>query len=165
MTNSGLEKSLSERGISFIRTNVGDRFIYESMQENGYSLGGEQSGHIIMKKYATTGDGILTAIMLIEQMCDEKVSLAQLVKNFKKLPQYEVSIKVKNKDDVFEDRDVAEKINIIQKEIGTDGRILLRKSGTEPVVRIMAEHTSLDKCKKYVTELSAAIIEKGYKCD
>ncbi len=165
MTNSGLEKSLSKSGISFIRTNVGDRFIYESMQENGYSLGGEQSGHIIMKKYATTGDGILTAIMLIEQMCDEKVSLAQLVKNFKKLPQYEVSIKVKNKDDVFEDRDVTEKISIIQKEIGTDGRILLRKSGTEPVVRIMAEHTSLDKCKKYVAELSSVIIQKGYKCD
>ena len=165
MTNSGLEKALGMNGIKIIRTDVGDRFIYECMQENGFSIGGEQSGHIILKKYATTGDGILTAIMLIEQMCDEKLSLGQLVRKFKKTSQYEVSIRVNDKNAVINDLDIIEKMNDIQNTIGQNGRILLRKSGTEPVVRIMVEHDSIDMCKKYIAELSKMIDKKGYKID
>ena len=165
MTNSGLEKALGMNGIKIIRTDVGDRFIYECMQENGFSIGGEQSGHIILKKYATTGDGILTAIMLIEQMCDEKLSLGQLVRKFKKTSQYEVSIRVNDKNAVINDLDIIEKMNDTQNTIGQNGRILLRKSGTEPVVRIMVEHDSIDMCKKYIAELSKMIDKKGYKID
>ncbi len=162
MTNSGLEKALESEDIKIIRTDVGDRFIYECMQEKGFSLGGEQSGHIILKKYATTGDGILTAIMLLEQMCDKKSSLGQLVKKFRKSPQYEVSIRVNDKNTVINDMDINEKINDIQKIMGKDGRVLLRKSGTEPVVRIMVEHESFDKCKEYAEILSEIINKKGY---
>jgi len=161
MSNSGLEQALKNNNIEFVRTSVGDRFIYECMQNYGYSLGGEQSGHIILKKYATTGDGLLTAIMLIEQMCDKKIPISNLVKELKTLPQFEISIKVEDKSAVRENEAVVTRLEQISKEISSNGRILLRESGTEPVIRIMCEGENIDKCKKYVFELKKLIIELG----
>ncbi len=161
MTNSGLEKALDKNNIKFVRTSVGDRFIYECMQQNGYSLGGEQSGHIILKKYATTGDGILTAIMLLEQMCDEKSQISSLVKDVKHMPQYEISIRVKDKSLAVNNADVVKKLNELKEKLRNDGRILLRESGTEPVIRIMCETNSIEVCKSYVEDLKKVIIKAG----
>ena len=165
MSNSGLVKALEKINVKCERTTVGDRFIYECMQKNGYRLGGEQSGHIILQKYATTGDGILTAIMLAEQMCDEKSSLSNLAKPVEVLPQYEKSIKVKNKSAVTSDADVIKKLNEITSKIGDFGRILLRESGTEPVVRIMVECESASLCEKYANSLAELIKKKGFCCE
>ncbi len=162
MSNSGLEIALNNQNVDFIRTNVGDRFIYECMQNNCYSLGGEQSGHIILRKYATTGDGLLTAIMLVEQMCDEKSPISSLVKDLKLLPQYEISIKVKDKTAVKKDVNIIKKVEDITNRLKDKGRILLRESGTEPVVRIMCESESIELCKKYVEEIKEMIVKAGY---
>ncbi len=162
MSNSGLEIALKKQNVDFVRTDVGDRFIYECMQSNGYSLGGEQSGHIILKKYATTGDGLLTAIMLVEQICDEKSPVSLLVKDMKQLPQYEISIRVEDKSAVKNHIDVMRKIEELTKKIADTGRILLRESGTEPVVRIMCEGETIEMCKFYVDEIKKTIIEAGF---
>ena len=165
MSNSGLVKALADLKIKCERTSVGDRYIYECMQKNGYRLGGEQSGHIILQKYATTGDGLLTAIMLTEQMCDEKSTLSKLSKPVILYPQFEKSIKVKSKSAVVSDSDVINKLEKIAEEIGTNGRILLRESGTEPVVRIMVECEDMKLCEKYAGDLAEVIKEKGVCCE
>ena len=146
MSNSGFMKSLKTAGINFEETAVGDRFVYECMQKNGYSLGGEQSGHIILKKYATTGDGILTAIMIAEEICDTKLSLSKLAKEVTLYPQKTVNVRVKDKNAVITDSEVLKEKADIEALIGENGRILLRKSGTEPVIRVMAEAESEEKC-------------------
>lgn len=161
MTNSGLEKALSDKKINVVRTNVGDRFIYESMQQNGYSLGGEQSGHIILKKYATTGDGLLTAIMILEQMCDEKAQLSSLVKAVKPMPQYEISIRVKDKSQAVNHPDVVKKLNQLKDKLCNNGRILIRESGTEPVIRLMCESDSIDISRNMVEDLKKIIVKAG----
>ena len=162
MSNSGLLASLEEVGIKCIQTTVGDRFVYECMQKGDYGLGGEQSGHVILKKYATTGDGLLTAIMLAEEVCDMKSTLSELVEPLKLYPQYLENIRVKDKDLVTEDKKVLEVIKTIEEKIGGKGRVLLRKSGTEPLIRIMTECESEEKCREY-TELVANVIrERGY---
>ena len=162
MSNSGLVASLAEIGIKCEQTNVGDRFVYECMQEKDYGLGGEQSGHIILKKYATTGDGILTAIMITEELCDSKLPLSELASPVKLYPQYTQNIRVKDKETVLSDGDVLSAKQDIEKLIDGKGRVLLRKSGTEPVVRIMIECESEEKCKEYAQYIADKIKEKGY---
>ncbi len=162
MSNSGFITSLSEIGIKCVQTNVGDRFVYECMQENDYGLGGEQSGHIILKKYATTGDGILTAIMITEELCDSKLSLSELVSPVKLYPQHMQNIRVKDKGAVLSDADVLSAKDEVEKLINGKGRVLLRQSGTEPVIRIMIESESEEKCHEYAKIIADKIIEKGH---
>ena len=165
MSNKGLTNALSDEGIEYELTSVGDRFVFDCMQRNGYVLGGEQSGHIIIKKYATTGDGILTALMVTEEMCDKKTHLSALVKNITLYPQLTESVYVQNKDDVINDTDVKACVDKIEKALGKNGRILLRKSGTEPVIRIMSECKNESECKKYIDEIKEVIRKKGYLCE
>ena len=165
MSNSGFVESLDRMGIRCEQTPVGDRFVYECMQKNGFSLGGEESGHIVMKKYATTGDGLLTAIMLTEEMCDMKSSLSKLCENLRVYPQMVQSIRVKDQAAVLADDAVQAALHAVQAEIGTRGRALLRKSGTEPVIRIMIESDTKEKCRTYAQRLANVILERGHGVD
>ena len=165
MSNSGFTASLEDVGIKCVQTDVGDRFVYECMQEKGYALGGEQSGHIIIKKYATTGDGILTAIMLTEEICDQKISLSELAAPVKVYPQYTQNVRVKNKSDVLKDKLVLQKKQDVENLIAGKGRVLLRESGTEPVIRIMIESESEENCVQYAQTIADAIIEGGHTCE
>ena len=162
MSNSGLFSSLKNIGIKCEQTAVGDRFVYECMQNNDYSLGGEQSGHIILKKYATTGDGILTAIMLTEELCDSKQKLSKLKEAIKLYPQYVKTMRVNNKDEVMEDSEVRLAVESIKNDIGENGRALLRKSGTESVIRIMIECESEEKCVDYANRIAQVIEKRGH---
>ena len=162
MSNSGLLSSFKDEGIECVQTTVGDRFVYECMQENDYCLGGEQSGHIILKKYATTGDGLLTAIMITEEVCDRKLSLAKLAEPVKLYPQYTKNIRVKDKNVVLQDADVLAEKDKIEKLIDGKGRVLLRQSGTEPVIRVMIECESERFCVEYAERIADIINEKGY---
>lgn len=165
MSNSGLMASFEEAGILCEQTTVGDRFVYECMQNNDYSLGGEQSGHIILKKYATTGDGLLTAIMITEEICDSKLSLAKLAEPVKLYPQYTKNIKVKDKAAVLKDSNVIAETAAVEKLIAGKGRVLLRQSGTEPVIRVMIESEAMDKCIDYADRVINKIIEGGHSVD
>ena len=165
MSNSGFFVSLAEAGIKCEQTSVGDRFVYECMQEKGYALGGEQSGHIIIKKYATTGDGILTAIMIAEEICDSKLSLAELAAPVKLYPQYMKNIRVKDKSAVLKDKAVLESKDEVEKLIAGKGRALLRQSGTEPVIRVMIESESEQKCIEYAQMIADAIIKGGHSVE
>lgn len=162
MSNSGLVKALKQLGLKNVQTKVGDRFVYEKMQEEGYSLGGEQSGHVIIKKYATTGDGVLTAIMVTEQMLESKEKLSKLVAPVKLLPQTLKNVRVTDKDAVMQDEAVLAKFKEVNEEIGDNGRALLRQSGTEPVVRIMIELDSKEKCEEYIEKIYNVIKKRGY---
>ena len=165
MSNSGLIASLEDAGIKCEQTTVGDRFVYECMQNNDYCLGGEQSGHIILKKYATTGDGLLTAIMLTEEICDTKSTLAKLAEPVMLYPQYMENIRVKDKDAVLSDKEVLAELEVVDKKINGKGRALLRKSGTEPVIRVMVECEDEHKCKEYVNSISKRIVERGHNVE
>jgi len=162
MSNSGFVNSLREANINCVQTTVGDRFVYECMQNNNYSLGGEQSGHIILKKYATTGDGLLTAIMICEEICDSKQSLTDLAAPVKLYPQYMKNVRVKNKEAVLKDKNVLEELEAIEKLIDGKGRTLLRQSGTEPVIRVMIECESKEKCIEYADRVVDVIIKGGH---
>lgn len=162
MSNSGLFKALKQIGLNSVQTKVGDRFVAEKMNEEGYSLGGEQSGHVIIKKYATTGDGILTAIMVAEQIIESKDKLSKLVAPVKLLPQITKNIKVTDKDAVVNDQYVQNKFKEVNHEIGDNGRALLRQSGTEPVVRIMIELENKEKCNEYIERIYNVIKKRGY---
>ena len=162
MSNSGLTKALKQVGISNVQTKVGDRFVFERMQSEGYSLGGEQSGHVIIKKYATTGDGVLTAIMVTEQMLETKEKLSKLVAPVKLIPQNLKNVRVTNKAAVVADEEVQAKFKEVNDEIGDNGRALLRQSGTEPVVRIMVELDSKEKCDEYIDRIYNVIKKRGY---
>ncbi len=162
MSNSGLIASLKDIGIKCVQTDVGDRFVYECMQNNEYTLGGEQSGHIILKKYATTGDGILTAIMLAEEVCDLKLPLSKLTLPVKLYPQYTKNIRVKDKGAVMNDSIVLDELNKVTDLIDGKGRVLLRQSGTEPVIRIMLECETEEKCHDYADTIANIIIERGH---
>lgn len=165
MSNSGLVASLDEIGIKCAQTTVGDRFVYECMQQNDYSLGGEQSGHIILKKYATTGDGLLTAIMVTEEMCDTKASLSALAEDVQLYPQFTHNVRVSDKDAVLSDSEVLAQVAAVEKLIDGKGRALLRKSGTEPVVRVMIEAQTLALCKEYADRIVGVICERGYNIE
>ena len=162
MSNSGFLESLSASGIKCVQTKVGDRFVYECMQKNDYSLGGESSGHIILKKYATTGDGLLTAIMLTEQVCDTKTSLSKLAEPVTLYPQLLKNLCVKDKAAAIEDSIVQRQVAAVEKQINKKGRVLLRSSGTEPLVRIMVEAETIEKCHQYADSIAAVIKERGH---
>ncbi len=163
MSNSGFVSSLNKIGINCVQTKVGDRFVYECMQEKGYSMGGEQSGHIILKKYATTGDGILTAIMITEEICDSKSSLSSLVDDVMVYPQYLVNVRVSDKDEVMNDKSVLAAVKEVEALIDGNGRVLLRPSGTEPLIRVMTECETEEKCHEYADIIVKAIVDGGYK--
>ena len=165
MSNSGFIASLEKIGIKCVQTAVGDRFVYECMQNNDYAIGGEQSGHIIMKKYATTGDGILTAIMVAEEMCDSKDTLSKLAEPIKLYPQYLENIRVKDKAAVIADKNVKKEVENVEKLINKQGRILLRQSGTEPVIRVMVEAETHEKCVEYTKTVIKAIKEGGHSVE
>ncbi|MBQ2967343.1 MAG: phosphoglucosamine mutase [Clostridia bacterium] len=162
MSNSGLISSMEAAGMKCVQTNVGDRFVYECMQNNDYGLGGEQSGHIILKKYATTGDGILTAIMIAEEICDSKLTLAELVAPVVLYPQYMQNVRVKDKAAVLSDTVVLQSLKEVEKLIDGKGRALLRQSGTEPVIRVMIESETDEKCVEYAEKIVNTIIERGH---
>ncbi len=162
MSNSGFFASLKKAGIEVMQTKVGDRFVYECMQQNGFAIGGEQSGHIILKKYATTGDGILTAIMLTEEVCDTKLSLGKLREPVLLYPQYVKNLRVKNKKAAVSDSEVLNTVGEVEKLINGEGRVLLRESGTEPVIRIMTECVSEELCKQYAEKVAEKIKERGH---
>lgn len=162
MSNSGLFSSLGEAGIKCTQTTVGDRFVYECMQANDYSLGGEQTGHVILKKYATTGDGLLTAIMITEEICDKKLPLSKLAEPVKLYPQYTKNVRVKDKDAVLCDVAVLDEKSAIEQKIDGKGRVLLRKSGTEPVIRVMVECENQAQCITYADRIAKVMEERGY---
>ncbi|MEE1255595.1 MAG: phosphoglucosamine mutase [Lachnospiraceae bacterium] len=162
MSNSGFVASLEEIGIKCVQTKVGDRFVYECMQNNNYAIGGEQTGHIIVKKYATTGDGILSAILLAEEICDSKTSLAKLVEPIKFYPQHLQNVRVKDKEAVLADEAVLKTKDEVEKLINKKGRALLRQSGTESVIRVMVESETQEKCVEYVEMIVNAIAKGGH---
>ena len=161
MSNMGLYRALSAAGMDYVQTTVGDRFVYENMVENGHCIGGEQSGHIILKKYATTGDGILTAIMVMEQIVESKLSLSKLAEAVVMYPQVCKNVRVADKDAVINHPEVQARLSESNKKLGTDGRMLLRKSGTEPVIRVMAEAKTEDMCEELVSDMLTLIKSLG----
>lgn len=162
MSNFGLYKALDEAGISYVKTDVGDKYVYEAMAKDGYVLGGEESGHIIFSKYATTGDGLITAIKIMEAYIESKLPASLLADGFKVFPQITKNIKVKDKDLVLSDEDIIKEVTEIKNTLGDDGRILVRKSGTEPVIRVMAEAKEENLCHKFVDRVIDLIKQKEY---
>ncbi|MCQ2552320.1 MAG: phosphoglucosamine mutase [Clostridia bacterium] len=161
MSNFGLYKALDELGIGYEKTAVGDRYVYENMAENGHLIGGEQSGHIIFKKYATTGDGILTAIKVMECVTEKKTSLSKLVEGVTMYPQVLKNVVVTDKDETLADEIVKKSVEDAGAFLGESGRVLLRKSGTEPVLRVMAEAAKQENAEKAVDDMIAAIKKAG----
>ncbi len=162
MSNSGLPEALGRLGIGFERTAVGDRFVCERMQERDLSLGGESSGHIILRKYATTGDGILTAIMLAEEMSDTKLPLSALASPVQLFPQHTENLRVGDKAAALRDGAVTAAVTEIRGALGDGGRVLLRPSGTEPLVRVTVECKDEDECRAYAQRIAEAIRQGGY---
>ena len=162
MSNLGLHRALAAAGIGTVQTAVGDRFVYERMRQEGYALGGEQSGHIIVGKYATTGDGILTAILLTEAMLASKQTLGKLASPVVMFPQLTRNLTVSDREGVMSDPAVLARLRELETELGEDGRMVLRKSGTEPLIRIMVEATDGALCEKCADAMEAAIRERGY---
>ena len=162
MSNFGLYKAFDELGIDYAKTQVGDKYVYEHMMRNNNRLGGEQSGHIIFSKHASTGDGILTSLMVMEVMMSKKQSLSELCKGFTFYPQVLKSIRVANKANAQEDEDVQAAVAAVAAQLGDTGRILVRESGTEPVIRVMVEAEDADTCEKYVNQVVEVIRRKGH---
>ena len=162
MSNFGLYKAFDAVGIEYEKTKVGDKYVYECMSENGYRIGGEQSGHIIFSKYATTGDGIITALKMMEVMLAKKKTLSELAAPLVIYPQVLKNIRVTDKTQAQDDADVKAAVEAVANALGSDGRILVRESGTEPVVRVMVEAGSTEECEKYVDQVIDVIKSKGY---
>lgn len=161
MSNIGLYKAFDKIGINYEKTAVGDKYVHENMNQNGYCLGGEQSGHIIFSQYAETGDGILTSLMLMETVIETKTPLAQLAGKVEIFPQLLVNVRVKDKQTVLENEAVVAAISQVEKSLGNDGRILVRPSGTEPLIRVMVEAKTDEICKQYVDTVIDVIKEEG----
>ncbi len=161
MSNLGLYKALDREGISYEKTAVGDKYVCENMMANGHSLGGEQSGHIIFTRHAATGDGILTSLMLMEALMEKKATLNELAKEVQIYPQLLENVRVSDKKTARENPKVQAAVAAVEKTLGEDGRILVRESGTEPVIRVMVEAASQEQCKKYVQEVVQVIREEG----
>ena len=157
MSNLGLYKALEEKGIRTEKTAVGDKYVCENMMENGHCLGGEQSGHIIFSKYATTGDGILTSIMVMETMVEKKMALSELTKELKIFPQILINVKVADKIKAMEDEAVLAEAKAVEEALGDTGRILLRSSGTENLVRVMVEAETDEICKEMAERVVAKL--------
>lgn len=162
MSNFGLYKALDKVGIGYAKTQVGDKYVYEYMAQNGCRLGGEQSGHIIISKYANTGDGILTSLKIMEVMLAKKQTLSELCRGLTVYPQILKNIRVTDKAKAQNDPEVKNAIETAEKEIGDRGRILVRESGTEPVIRVMAEAPTQEECENYVNQIIAAIQSSGH---
>ena len=162
MSNFGLYKALDKVGIEYEKTKVGDKYVYENMSENGYRIGGEQSGHIIFSKYATTGDGILTSLKIMEAMLAKEKPLSELAAPVEFYPQVLKNVRVHSKPDAQNDPDVQAAVAAVSEALGDEGRILVRESGTEPVIRVMVEAGSDETCEKYVDQVIDVIREKGH---
>ena len=163
MSNFGLYKAFDEQGIGYAKTAVGDKYVYEYMAKNGCRIGGEQSGHIIFSKYASTGDGILTSLKMMEVMLAKKKPMSELAAPLKIYPQVLENVRVTDKKAAQNDPAVQEAVSKVAEALGDTGRILVRESGTEPVVRVMVEAPDHNTCQKYVDEVVNVICEKGYK--
>ena len=161
MSNFGLYKAFDACGISYEKTAVGDKYVYENMRKNGHVLGGEQSGHIIFSKYATTGDGLITAIKVMQVMIDRKLPLSALTEDLEIYPQVLKNVRVTDKDGTLSDPDVVAAIEEVKSELGNDGRVLVRKSGTEPVLRVMAEASTQELCEEKVDRIIDAMRRRG----
>lgn len=161
MSNLGLFKALDKADIEYSVTKVGDKYVNEEMVNKSYVLGGEQSGHIIFSKHATTGDGILTAIMLMEVIMEEKQSLGKLIGGMKKYPQLLKNVRVFDKQAVMENPKVLECKERVEEALKGEGRLLLRESGTEPLIRVMVEAVSDEECARYVKEMIDVIVDEG----
>jgi phosphoglucosamine mutase len=162
MSNFGLYKALDKVGIEYEKTKVGDKYVYENMVTNGHRIGGEQSGHIIFTKYATTGDGILTSLKMMEVFLAKEKPLSELAAPVVFYPQVLKNVYVKSKADAQNDPDVQAAVARVSEELGDEGRILVRESGTEPVIRVMVEAGSDETCAKYVNQVIDVIKEKGH---
>lgn len=162
MSNLGLYKALDREGIAYEKTAVGDKYVYENMMKNGHCIGGEQSGHIIFSKHATTGDGILTSLKIAETMVESKKTLAQLTETVDIYPQLLINVRVADKKQAQEDPDVQKAVREVEESLGNDGRILVRESGTEPLIRVMVEAKTNEICHENVLKVVNVIKEKGY---
>lgn len=162
MSNFGLYKALEREGIAYEKTAVGDKYVYENMAQNGHCLGGEQSGHIIFSKNATTGDGILTSLKVMEVILEKKQTLGKLASEIEIYPQVLKNVKVKSKAEAQEDKDVQAEVQKVADALGDTGRILLRQSGTEPVIRVMVEAETDPVCEKYVDQVIDVMKAKGH---
>ena len=161
MSNMGLYKACEAAGINCVKTNVGDKYVAEEMLSNGYRVGGEQSGHIIFSKYATTGDGILTSLMVMQTILDKKETLSKLAADMKVYPQVLKNVRVRDKKETLENEKVAAAIKQAEAELGDSGRILVRESGTEPVIRVMSEAAKLSDCNEKVDAIISVIHSEG----
>ena len=162
MSNFGLYKALDEAGIQYEKTAVGDRYVYENMKENDHMIGGEQSGHVIFRKFAHTGDGLITAIMLMEVLLETNLPLSVLASGVTMYPQVLKNVVVDDKDGTLEDAAVKAQVEACTADLGDNGRVLLRKSGTEPVLRVMSEAGSYEECEKQVDAIIAAMEKSGH---
>ena len=162
MSNFGLYKAFDELGIDYAKTAVGDKYVYEYMMTNGCRLGGEQSGHIIFSKYASTGDGILTSLKVMEVMLAKKKKLSQLCEGFTFYPQVLQNVRVQDKSAAQADPDVQKAVAEVAAKLGDTGRILVRESGTEPVIRVMVEAPEKSVCEEYVSYVVGVIRSKGH---
>lgn len=162
MSNFGLYKALDEAGIGYKKTDVGDKYVTECMRQHGHLLGGEQSGHIIFAKHSNTGDGVLTAIKMMQAIIDKDMPLSKLAEPCRFYPQVLKNLRVKDKETALEDPGVQAAITKAQQALGDDGRVLVRKSGTEPVVRVMVEAATQQLCDQHAQDITAAIQAGGH---
>ena len=162
MSNFGLYKAFEREGIGYEKTAVGDKYVYENMAATGRCLGGEQSGHIIFSKHATTGDGILTSLKVMEVILEKKQTLAKLASEVEIYPQVLKNVRVEDKKAAQEDEAVQEETRKVAEALGSNGRILLRQSGTEPVVRVMVEAPDMETCERYVDQVIRVMKERGH---
>ena len=161
MSNFGLYKAFDELGIGYEKTKVGDKYVYENMKENGYNIGGEQSGHIIFSKYASTGDGILTSLKMMQVMIGRKKKMSELSDGFTMYPQVLENVRVSDKKAAQDDAEVRAAIKEVEETLGDKGRILVRESGTEPVVRVMVEAETTEICQEMVNKVVEVMKRKG----
>ena len=162
MSNFGLYKAFDEAGINYAKTAVGDKYVYEYMTKNNCILGGEQSGHIIFSKYASTGDGILTSLKMMQVMLGRKKKMSELMEGLTIYPQVLENVRVTDKKAAQDDADVQAAVQAVTEALGDTGRILVRESGTEPVLRVMVEAETKEICQKYVSQVVDVVKEKGY---
>ena len=162
MSNFGLYKAFDKAGIDYAKTKVGDKYVYEYMAQNGCRLGGEQSGHIIISKYATTGDGILTSLKVMEVMMSKKKKLSELHKDLAIFPQVLKNVRVGDKAAAQNDPEVQKAVKAVADKLGETGRILVRESGTEPVIRVMVEAATKDECQECVDSVVDVICRQGH---
>jgi phosphoglucosamine mutase len=157
MSNLGLRLAMERSGIRMVQTAVGDRYVLEEMRADGYSLGGEQSGHVVMLDHSTTGDGVLTGLHLLARMAQTGRTLADLASVMERLPQVLINVKGVDKSRCHDDEKVAAAVQAAEKRLGPTGRVLLRPSGTEPLVRVMVEAASAEQAQVVADRLADVV--------